>query len=118
MKDYKKMWDNLYKYIQKWNDSIDLERDLKVYTNTELDMVRSLTRRYTLSTILDEMMDIEVDAKETEQVYNTLIKCEDCMHYVPGAYNKNIGVCKKFGLKPLGEWYCASGVRRVKKVDL
>ena len=63
MKDYKKMWGNLYKYIQKWNDSIDIE----VYEYTEIDMVRRLTRRYTLSTILDEMMDIEADAKEVKK---------------------------------------------------
>ena len=63
MKDYKKMWDNLYKYIQKWNDSIDIE----VYEYTEIDMVRRLTRRYTLSTILDVMVDIEADAKEVKK---------------------------------------------------
>lgn len=86
MKDYKKMWDNLYKYIQKWNDSIDIE----VYEYTEIDMVRRLTRRYTLSTILDEMMDIEADAEETEQFCNTHIRCRDCMYYDPKGYCKRI----------------------------
>ena len=39
-----------------------------MYEYTEIDMVRRLTRRYTLSTILDEMMDIEADANAGREV--------------------------------------------------
>lgn len=62
MKDYKEMWDNLYKYVQKRNDSIDIE-----VSNTEVDTVRNLTRRYTLSTVLDKMMDLEADDERGEK---------------------------------------------------
>ena len=106
MKDYKKMWNDLYKYIQKWNDSIDVE----VFEYTEIDMVRKLTRRYTLSTILDKMMDIESDVKEVER-HNTHIRCKDCVYYEPKGYCKSLYAA----VAPL--WYCADA-KRGEKNDL
>lgn len=63
MKDYKKLWDELYKYLDDWSCNISLEYD----EDNIYETVARVQRAYTISTVMDKMMDLEADVERDKK---------------------------------------------------
>lgn len=63
MQDYKKLWDELYNYLDKWASNISLEYD----NDNIYDTVARVQTGYVISSVMDKMMDLEADAERGEK---------------------------------------------------